>query len=456
MELLSSKEAVKSAPGSVRKELEIGMKRNKFSGKRLLILGSNVGATDMVKYARAHGAITMVADYFPPEKSPAKQEADEHFLISTADMESLCRLVRDHHVNGVLSGISDFNVLNALELSERCGLPFYCNKGQWDLVSRKDHFRSLCQRCHVPVPRTYYIGNKIPDDLFQALPYPVVVKPVDASLSIGVSICRNEKDLRSGEEKALAESSVRKIIVEEYISGQEFTAHYTISNGESFFACLDNRYPAAIHPGSGTTIPIARLYPSLFLEEYRAQVNESMLGLCREIGLQNGVLFIQGIYKDNCFFIFEGGLRCAGEAPYRFIEPINGLNCLHVLVDHVLLKKAEEYDGNKEDPSLKGKCCGVISFATKGGRVAAIQGLEEAIAGIPSVIAHECRYLPGSEAPSGNTLRQIQLRFVMICESREQLAKDIQYVNETVSVLNEQGQDMCLRFDPNQLFGDLR
>ena len=428
------------------------MKSNKFSGKRLLVLGSNVGATDIVEYARSHGAITIVADYLPPEKSAAKQVADEHFLISTSDLKSLSKLVEEQKIHAVLSGISDFNVLNALLLSEGCKLPFYCTRAQWDLIGRKDQFRQLCQRCGVPSPETYYVGERIPDDLFLGFPYPVVVKPVDASLSMGVFICRSEEELRAAQPEALAESGAGKLIVEEYVTGHEFAAHYTICNGAPYFACMDNRYPAVVQHEEKTTIPIARVYPSLFLEEYRKQVNEPMLALCREIGLQNGILFVQGIYKDHHFYIFEGGLRCAGEAPYRFIEPINGVNFTHLLVDQALLGKAEGYNGNLEDPSLKGKCCGIISFATKGGRVSAIRGLEKAIANTPSVISHECRYPVGADTPSGNTLRQILLRFVMICESREQMAKDIRYINETVSVSNENGEDICLRFDPGQLF----
>jgi|GEM_PF-1366635 len=428
------------------------MKSNKFSGKRLLVLGSNVGATDIVEYARSHGAITIVADYLPPERSAAKQVADEHFLISTSDLEGLSKLVEDQKIDAVLSGISDFNVRNALLLSEGCKLPFCCTKAQWDLISRKDQFRDLCQRCGVPSPETYYVGERIPDDLFPNLPYPVVVKPVDASLSMGVFICRNEEELQAAEPKALAESGAGKLIVEDYVTGHEFAAHYTICNGKPYFACMDNRYSAVVQHEEEITIPIARVYPSLFLEEYRSQVNESLLALCREIGLLNGVLFIQGVYKDHHFYIFEGGLRCAGEAPYRFLEPINGVNFLHLLVDHALLGKAEGYDGDKEDPFLKGRCCGIISFATKGGKVAAIRGLEEAVAHTPSVTGHECRYPVGADTPSGNTLRQILLRFVMICESREQMARDIRYINERVSVLNEQGEDMCLRFDPDQLF----
>ena len=42
-----------------------------------MVLGSNTGSTDIVKYARENGAYTIVADYLEPAKSPAKLIADE-------------------------------------------------------------------------------------------------------------------------------------------------------------------------------------------------------------------------------------------------------------------------------------------------------------------------------------------------------------------------------------------
>ena len=82
-----------------------------FNGKTLLVLGSNVGSVEIVHYARAHGAHTIVADYFEPEKSAAKLVADEHALISTADVPQLEQLIKARHIDGVLAGISEFNLL---------------------------------------------------------------------------------------------------------------------------------------------------------------------------------------------------------------------------------------------------------------------------------------------------------------------------------------------------------
>ena len=209
----------------------------------------------------------------------------------------------------------------------------------------------------------------------------------------------------------------------------------------------------AVHEGNVTTIPAARIYPSLFYDEYIEQVNPSMLNLCRELGVNNAVLFVQGMYDRNeGFHIFEGGLRSAGEAPYRILDQVNGVNYIHLLVENALLGTSVTFSEEKEDPTLRNKCCGVVSFVSKGGVVGEISGLEEAVRNTSSVITYESRYPVGVETPNGDTLRQLMIRFIMICENREQMAEDIRYLNEHVVVNDNQGKPMTVRMKPERVF----
>lgn len=426
----------------------------KFEGKTLLVLGSNVGAVDIVNYARENGAYTMAADYYPAERSAAKRAADEAVDISTADVDALVKLVEERHVDGVLAGISEFNLLKAMEISERVGLPFYFNAEMWDSVENKSKFRALCEKHHVPCPKTYFTGKNISDEAWAAISYPVMLKPVDASSSKGVYRCLKESELRIHEAEALEQSACGEIIVEECVDGDEFTAHYTIADGRISLASVDNRYPVAVHEGDPTTIPVARIYPFLFLDEYIKQVDLQMKALCRDLGIRNAILFIQGLYNSetNSFCIFEAGLRSAGEAPYRFIKRINGVNAMEVLVDHVL-SVPSEFDTDKDDPTMKGKCCGIVSFVTRGGVVGSITGLEEAVAETPSVLEYESRYPVGTETPNGRTLRQLMIRFVMICDSREQMEHDIAYLNDHITVLDTEGNNMVIKMEPKRVYG---
>lgn len=429
-----------------------------FEGKKLLFLGSNVGTLDMIRYAKKNGAYTIVADYLPIEKSIGKQHADSHVMLSTGDLEGLKNYIMQEGVDGVLAGVSEFNLLNAMKLCNHFNFPFYCTKEQWDEIESKENFRKLCIQYRVPCPRTYFVGKELTEDTLSVISYPVIVKPVDGSSSVGITICRNERALHEAVIEARECSNVGKIIIEDFVEGEEFTAHYTIVNGRASLSCVDNRVPVSVHDGDVTTIPVARVYPSTFLDEYINQVNSKMIDLCQSIGLNTGVLFVQGLYdkKRKVFNIFEAGLRCAGEAPYRFIEYVNGISFMNNIVDYALLGRADDFDVSKEDPHFRGKVCCVTSFVSKGGRIGTILNFDKTAQALESIVDSECRYHEGDETPNGNTLRQIVIRFVLICDSIEQLINDVEFINNSVKVLDENGKDMCFTFDVRSFFYNLQ
>ncbi|MBR5176971.1 MAG: ATP-grasp domain-containing protein [Bacteroidales bacterium] len=422
---------------------------NKYKGKKLLLLGSNVGTLDLLAYAKADGAYTIVADNLPLEKSIGKQYADSNAYISTGDFEQLKRFVRSEKIDGVFAGISEFNLLNALRICEEMSLPFYCTREQWDKIENKERFRHLCEQFRVPAPKTFYSGSDISCVDLEQIDLPVIVKPVDSCSSIGVSICREKEGLKAAMEEARAHSPGNSIIVEELFDGEEFTAHYTVVNHRVSLSCIDNRIPVCVHDGNVTSIPVARVYPSSFINEYLNQVNERMIDLCESLEMECGVLFVQGLYdkRKNRFAVFEAGLRCAGEAPYRFLEKINGVNFMRAMLDYSLLGRVDSFPLEKDDPYLKGRIACVTSFVSKGGVIAKIDGYDSIEKDVPSIIDKECRYQVGDCTPSGDTLRQIVLRFVLICDSQQQLINDVTRINRSVKVYDSDGNDLCHTFD---------
>lgn len=320
------------------------------------------------------------------------------------------------------------------------------------MIEDKEQFRQLCRDHGVPSPQTFFSGSEPTRDILNRIVLPVVVKPVDSSSSIGVHICRKRDDLVHAVNDAFSHSVKKRIIIEEFFEGEEFTAHYSIVNKDVSLACIDNRVPVFVHQGDVTSVPIARLYPSSFTEEYLKQVDGKMIDLCKSLDLDCGVLFVQGLYNKpkNRFVIFEAGLRCAGEAPYRFLEKINGVNFFNSLVDYSLLGKTDSRDAGKNDEFLNGRYACVLSFVSKGGTIAGIDNFDNIERRIPSIIDKECRYKVGDNTPSGDTLRQIVLRFVLVCDSQKQMVEDIERINDTVKVLSDKGDDLCFTFDVNK------
>jgi len=424
----------------------------KYANQRLLVLGSNVGAPEIVKYARANDAYVIVADYLPASESSAKPLANRAVQISTGDVELLSHLVVEERITAVMAGISEFNILRAIELADNCGLPFYCTRAQWDAVGRKDQFRSMCEYYSVPCPQTWFLGAEPKNGDLASIEYPVVVKPVDSSASLGVTFCGTAGELHEAIIRARHESSSGQIIIESLVMGEEFTVHYTINQGRARISTMDNRHGIRLHTGVVTSIPVARTYPSSFLTEFLAQVDPAMVRLCEGLGIKNGVLFAQGIYdrSRNSFIIFEGGLRPAGEATWRLVEQANGINPWHLMIDQCVLGEAT-YDINKEDPRLSGKIGAVVSLVGRGGTVGEISGISHAVREAKSIFDWESRYSVGSLVPDGDSLRQLMIRFAMLSDTVKGLALDIDKINSLVRVLDDSGHDMCFRFDIKRL-----
>lgn len=430
------------------------MTKRKYEGKKILMLGSNAGSVDIVRYAKGEGAFVAVADYLPKERSDAKFYADEALQVSTSDVDALCEYVHNCGIDAVIAGISEFNLLKAMEISEKCGLRFYCTSEQWKRVGTKHGFRRLCQEVGVPTPETFYIGKDLDAALSSTLSYPAVVKPVDSGASRGVFICENREELKRCVSLAANESGSGEIIIEGFFSGDEFTAHYVVCDGKASLLCVDNRYPVAVNEGRVTTIPAARVYPALFADEYVKKVNGALCRLCEAVGLKNAVLFVQGFYnrKTGNFAIFEAGLRSAAELPNRLIRRVLGKDYMAFLLDSMLLDNAQ-YKESADDYLLDNVVCACVSFVAKGGTVCKIVGLDKIKSEIDSIIETEIRYNEGDTMPSGDTLNQLALRFYLCCRSREEMAKDIAVINEKVDMLGSDGLSLVLKFEPTRLYG---
>ncbi|WP_292143942.1 ATP-grasp domain-containing protein [Butyrivibrio sp.] len=425
-----------------------------LSGKRILMLGSNVASVDIVNYLRKKNAFVYVTDNLPKSKSPAKQVADEIWNVSTLDTEMIIKLVKQNGITNILSGISEVNLLQAIRLNELLDFPFYCNEEQWDMISNKELFKNLCNKNGVSSTKTYYSGpaSDIDDISAEAIKYPIIVKPVDSTASIGITIVDDKNKFDHAIGLAEKHSKSKRIIIEEYVKGYEFTAHYVIHNGLARLVTVDNRYPVCLHEGAVTTIPIGRVFPSLFAEKFLKKMEKKMELLCCDIGLKYGVMFVQGIYDDKAdeFKLFEAGLRPAAESVYKITSLINGQNFAQMLIDEIVAGEST-YEIRKEDPFLSGKSAGIISIASPGGKVGRISGVTDVLNTISNIKFFEQRYFEGDEIPSGDTLRQLVLRFTIVANNREDMVNDIKRINDCISISDSNGKTMDSKIIPEAI-----
>lgn len=171
-------------------------------------------------YERHKSIYTIVADYYPVEKSPAKRIADKAIEVSVTDVDAVVSVIKEDSVDGVIVGFSDMLLPYYAEICEKAGLPCYGTKEQFEILIAKDKYKALCRQFGVPTIPEYNIND-------ENIKYPVLVKPVDSSGSRGITICHNRQELEEAVEKGKQASKTGKVLIERYMDGREVTVFWT-------------------------------------------------------------------------------------------------------------------------------------------------------------------------------------------------------------------------------------
>ena len=122
----------------------------KLEGKKLLVLGGDAASIDIVKAAQNMGVYTIVTDWYDTKRSPAKLVADEYWNEEIFKPELISRLIKEHNVDGVLTGFTDSYLLQYQRICELSGLPCYATKEVFETTMDKAKFKQLCRDNGVP------------------------------------------------------------------------------------------------------------------------------------------------------------------------------------------------------------------------------------------------------------------------------------------------------------------
>lgn len=410
--------------------------------EKLLLLGVDTSTKYALDYARRIGVTTIVTDYYPNEKSPVKRMADEVWEIDVKALDELEQRCKESHVTGVYAGNNEFCLDMAKELTKRLHLPFYASDEGWMCARDKARFKKRCMEAGLNVPRRYPLTDKFEPAVLSEIAYPVIVKPIDSCASQGISVCHNEEELRHGYKKALANSASKEIIVEEYIVGQEMTAHYFVYNGKAFLTYLNKPI---------STIMVGEKYLCLTTnqcEEYKEYVKQTTIPvqqLFSNMHCRYGHLFLQLIKKDNKFYFFEMGYRLDGLGSWTITQALYDFNPVNLMVE--LSLGHELPDGwNKTAEENIGKEIGIIYLlGAKKGKIARIIGLEyvKSMEGV-EVILERCH--EGDEQRHEGNMLQAIYYITVVADSSEKAVQKIREINDHLAVFDEIGNDMLIRF----------
>ena len=421
-----------------------------FEGKKLLILGGNPETTPLVEIANGMGIKTIVSS--ARHSDPAKKAAWKACDVDGMDVPGLVALAREEQVDGVLVGVADILVPAYCKVCEALDLPCYATQKIVDVFAFKDVFKATCERYGVHGIPEFYLDADLKREDLDKIVYPVMVKPVDNGGGVGMTVAYNEEELIKGVKTALAASNKKRFIVEKYMQCDDMGMYYTFKDGYCSASCIYDRYTTDEQPGL-SRVCLGGTYPSKHLDEYFERMHPNALRLFKEIGIENGVLMLSGFYENGEFYVYDTGFRLQGEAPHLLMKAIHGFDQREMLIRFALTGSEGDVDlKTQDDTRLRGKWAATLWFLLKEGTIAKIDGLNQWEQDA-RVVANIQRLHEGDQVRPewiGNE-KQVLTRMYLVCNSKLELADTLKHYMDTVSVLDENGNNMLLKgFDVNK------
>lgn len=416
-----------------------------FEGKKLLILGGNPETSALVKLANGMGIKTIVASYRATDD--AKKYAWKSSEVDGMDVPGLIALARKEQVDGILVGVADMLVPSYYKVCDALGFPCYATQDIVDVFAYKDIFKTTCEHYGIHgIPEYYLDENLNPDDIAK-IKFPVMVKPVDSSSGMGMTVCYFADELPAAVQKALSVSSKKRFIVERYMRDvADVAIYYTFKDGFCSASCIFDRYTTDEQPGLAR-VNMCSIYPSKHIDDYFLRMHNNALKMFKEIGIKNGVLLMSGFYEDKEFYMYDPGFRLQGEAPHFLIKAINGFDQREMLIRFALTGSEGNVDLEKDDDlRFRGKSAATLWILLKKGEIGKIKGLED-VGKDPRVVNNIQRLYEGDIVEDDwiGTEKQVMTRLYLVCDSRKELASCIDEYEKKIIVLDVDGVNMRLK-----------
>lgn len=205
---------------------------------RIVIIGANDFQNQLILKAQDMGYETHVFAWECGDVG--EKTADFFYPISIIEKERILEECIKIQPDGIVSIASDLANITVNYVAEKLGL---CGNGSkvtyWS--TNKYKMRQIFESAKLPSPK-YRIADKTVDLHIHDFRFPVIVKPTDRSGSRGICKVDNINNIFPAINHAMSESFEKKVLIEEYIDGKEFSVEYVSFRGKHHFLNITEKF----------------------------------------------------------------------------------------------------------------------------------------------------------------------------------------------------------------------
>lgn len=273
--------------------------------KKIAIIGASYLQVPLIYKAKEMGFETHVFAW--KTNDIGEKVADFFYPISIVDKDEILKKCTEIGICGVCSIASDLasitvnyvaNNMNLIGNSEKCSF----------ISTNKHAMRETFESKGIPSPKSILVSTA--DDLQDIdIEYPAIVKPTDRSGCRGITGVNNKQELYKAFEKARNESFEKRVLIEEYIFGDEYSIECISSNGEHQFIASTKKYTT----GNPYYVETGHLQPGIENKLLNQSVKEVVFSTLNAVGFKNGASHTELKINDKGIFVIEVGCRMGGD-----------------------------------------------------------------------------------------------------------------------------------------------
>lgn len=274
--------------------------------KSLAIIGASYLQKPLVEKAKELGVHTICFAW--ADGAVCKDLADEFYPISIVEKEEILKICKSKQINGVCTIASDVAAPTVAYVANAMGLVGN-NYESAVTANNKGLMRNAFKQHNIPCPWFKTIASL--NDLADVnLNFPLIVKPVDRSGSLGVTKVDNVEQLRMSIDRAIDNSFSKRAMVEQFIEGREISVEFISYNGVHYPLQITDK----VTTGAPHFVELEHHQPSTLPDKLQSKIYGITEKAIDSLGLTNGATHTEyKITSNGDVYIIELGGRMGGD-----------------------------------------------------------------------------------------------------------------------------------------------
>lgn len=295
--------------------------------KKIVIIGANSFQNPLILKAKALGYETHVFAW--QDGSIGERTADYFYPISIVEREAILEKCKEIKPDAVASIGSDLAMLTVNYLAKKLGLPgnsMECT----EISTNKYAMRKAFQAAGVPVPGFFETDADTTAEELKDLKLPIIVKPTDRSGSRGITKVEEWGQLPKALKEAVDNSFEKKAIVEEYLTGPEYSCECISYQGRHTLLAVTKKYTT----GAPHFIETGHLEPAPLTDPQREAIQKAVFAGLDALQVENGASHSEFKLEGEEVRIIEIGARMGGDCiGSDLVELSTGYDYVQMVID---------------------------------------------------------------------------------------------------------------------------